>query len=88
MNKVFFAILCVSSSFLCSMNNNPSTKLSTTQPDIIPVRHRMPSNPIARVKEQSLNSKQFTHDEYGPALKADIERHKIVVEDLSVNGKK
>jgi hypothetical protein len=70
------------------MDNSPRRRTTVPSDIFKTTRSRMPSDPIIRVKEQSLNSEMFTHDEYGPALRADIEHHKIVVKDAHVNNKK
>lgn len=56
MNKVFFTIICISTSFLCSMDPQQPSPRSLPPSDTISVRHRMPSNPILRVKRQSEDS--------------------------------
>ncbi len=59
----------------------PSDSFKTT-------RSRMPSNPIERVRGQSLESIQFVIDENSPMFAKEKERYKIVVKDASIEGKK
>ena len=64
MKKVFFATICVVTSFLCSMEQE-STFFTKKQPvDVrLSPRSEKINDPIRRVKRQSLGSDQFIKEE-------------------------
>jgi len=62
MKKIFFATICVVTSFLCSMEK-PSTSLTIQHPDFVNPKPKPNNDPILRVKRQSFGSDQFVKEE-------------------------
>ena len=70
MNKIFFAVLCTTTFLLYSSESSlplMSPRSESSRLEISPsrdkVRSRQLSNPIARVKQQSMETEQFVNEE-------------------------